>query len=98
MGIGGEDHRSMLPTRTDAVLLTGVTGFVGTAVMLRLLERSDRPVVALVRAADTAEATARRRGALAEVAPAELIDAYMSRCSAVPADLLVVGLGLHHGD
>ncbi len=88
----------MLPTRTDAVLLTGVTGFVGTAVMLRILERSARPVVALVRAADTMEATARLRGALAEVAPSELVDAYMSRCSAIPADLLVDGLGLRHAE
>ena len=64
--------------------------------MLRILERSARPVVALVRAADTAEATARLRGALAEVAPPERVDAYMSRCSAVPADLLVDGLGLRH--
>jgi thioester reductase-like protein len=96
--VRGEDHWCMLPTRTDAILLTGVTGFVGTAVMLRILERSARPVVALVRAADTAEATARVRRALAEVAPPERVDAYMSRCSAVPADLLVDGLGLRHAD
>jgi thioester reductase-like protein len=88
----------MLPTRTDAVLLTGATGFVGTAVMLRILERSARPVIALVRAADTVQATARVRAAVAEVAPPELVDAYMSRCSAVPADLLADGLGLRHAD
>jgi len=88
----------MLPTRTDAVLLTGMTGFVGTAVMLRILERSERPVVALVRAADRREATARVRAALAEVAPPERVEAYMARTSAVPADLLADGLGLRHGD
>jgi thioester reductase-like protein len=88
----------MLHTRTDAVLLTGVTGFVGTAVMLRILERSARPVAALVRAANTEEATRRLRAALSEVADPELIDAYMSRCSAVPADLLADGLGLRHDD
>jgi thioester reductase-like protein len=88
----------MLPTRTDAVLLTGVTGFVGTAVMLRILERSDRPVVALVRAADRREASARVRAALAEVAPPERVEAYMSRTTALPADLLVDGLGLDHAD
>ncbi|MCW2993419.1 MAG: Male sterility domain protein, partial [Conexibacter sp.] len=88
----------MLPTRTDAVLLTGVTGFVGTAVMLRILERSERPVVALVRASDTEDATARVRAALAEVAAPGLVDAYMTRCTAVPADLLADNLGLRHFD
>lgn len=89
----------MLPTRTDAVLLTGATGFVGTAILLRILERSDRPVVALVRAADRAEATARVRDALAcVVADAEALNIYMSRVDAVPADLLADGLGLRFGD
>jgi thioester reductase-like protein len=89
----------MLPTRTDAVLITGVTGFVGTAIMLRILERSDRPVVALVRAADREEATARVRAALADVVPdAAALDTYMSRTRAVPADLLADGLGLRFGD
>jgi long-chain acyl-CoA synthetase len=90
---------SMLPTRTDAVLLTGATGFVGTAILLRILERSDRPVVALVRAPDREEATARVRAALAEVVPhAAALDAYMSRVTGVPADLLADGLGLRFGD
>jgi long-chain acyl-CoA synthetase len=89
---------SMLPTRTDAVLLTGVTGFVGTAVALRILERSDRQIVALVRAADRREAAERVRAALAEVAPPERIEEYAARCAAVPADLLADGLALRHGD
>ena len=76
---------SMLPTRTDAVLLTGVTGFVGTAVALRILERSDRQIVALVRAADRREAAERVRTALAEVAPAALIDEYAARCATATA-------------
>lgn len=88
----------MLPTRSDAVLLTGVTGFVGTAVALRILERSDRQIVALVRAADRREAAQRVRAALGEVAPPQLLDAYASRCAAVPTDLLADGLGLRHGD
>jgi long-chain acyl-CoA synthetase len=87
----------MIRPRTDAVLLTGVTGFVGTAVLLRHLERSDRPVVALVRAADDAEAAARVRAALAEVVVDGLVDAYAARVTAVPADLLADGLGLPHG-
>jgi thioester reductase-like protein len=88
----------MLPTRTDAVLVTGVTGFVGTAVALRILERSDRPIMMLVRAGDRREAHARVHAALAEVTPPALLEAYMSRCTAVPADLLADGLGLRHAD
>jgi long-chain acyl-CoA synthetase len=89
---------AMLRTRTDAVLLTGVTGFVGTAIALRILERSDRSIVALVRASDRGEAAERVRGAIAEVAPPDLLDDYMSRCAAVPADLLADDLGLHDGE
>jgi thioester reductase-like protein len=88
----------MLATRTDAVLLTGVTGFVGTTLALRILERSERPIIALVRARDRADAAARVHGALAEIAPPARIDAYMSRVTALPADLMSDGLGLRHGD
>jgi thioester reductase-like protein len=42
-----------------AVLLTGATGFVGTELLDRLLERGDRPVHALVRAADDQAAAER---------------------------------------
>jgi long-chain acyl-CoA synthetase len=86
----------MLRDRIDAVLLTGVTGFVGTAVLLRYLQRTDRPVVALVRAADAGDAAVRVRAALAEVVAPPLLDAYAARCTAVPADLLAGGLGLPH--
>ncbi|MGI8731301.1 MAG: SDR family oxidoreductase, partial [Solirubrobacteraceae bacterium] len=41
------------------ILLTGATGFLGMEVLVRLLERSDRDVVAIVRAADDAEAEER---------------------------------------
>ncbi|HWH93302.1 MAG TPA: SDR family oxidoreductase, partial [Baekduia sp.] len=88
----------MPATRSDAVLLTGVTGFVGTAIALRILERSDLHIFALVRAADARDAAQRVRAALADVAPPDLLDAYAARCTALPADLLVDGLGLRHGD
>jgi thioester reductase-like protein len=86
----------MLRPRTDAVLLTGTTGFVGTAVLLRYLERTDRPIVALVRATDPTDAARRVRAALADVVAPGLVDAYAARCRAVPADLLADGLGLPH--
>jgi long-chain acyl-CoA synthetase len=41
------------------LLLTGATGFVGMEVLARYLERTDRRIVALVRAADDAAATER---------------------------------------
>ena len=41
------------------VLLTGATGFLGMEVLVRLLERGDREVVCLVRAADAAAAEER---------------------------------------
>ena len=38
------------------VFLTGATGFLGMEVLARLLEKGDRDVIALVRAADDAAA------------------------------------------
>jgi thioester reductase-like protein len=86
----------MLPLRTDAVLLTGVTGFVGTAVALRYLERTDRPLVLLVRAADAREAAERVHAALADVVAPQRLAAHLARCTAIPADLLADRLGLGH--
>jgi thioester reductase-like protein len=45
-------------------LLTGGTGFLGGEVLVRLLERDERPVYVLVRAASDEEADARLRGVL----------------------------------
>jgi len=86
----------MIRPRTDAVLLTGVTGFVGTAVLVRLLARTDRDVVVLVRAADGADARRRVREALLGVVACDELDAYLQRITAVPADLCADGLGLDH--
>src|SRR4051794_34923375 len=80
----------MLPSRTDAVLLTGATGFVGSAVLARILERSDRPVVALVRARDDAAAADRLRAALLDAGAIDLA----GRCTAIAADLEHDDLGL----
>lgn len=85
---------SMQRARTDAILLTGATGFVGTAVLARLLERTDRPIVALIRADDHDAARRRLRDALLAVFPPAEATAHAARCTAVPADLLRDGLGL----
>jgi thioester reductase-like protein len=77
---------------TNAVLLTGATGFVGMEILARYLERTDRPVIATVRAADEAEAAARLRGTVACLFGDE--DAYADRLVALPADIEQRDLGL----
>jgi thioester reductase-like protein len=62
------------------VVLTGATGFVGSELLMRFLERGDRHVYALVRAGDDEEAAARL--------PAH------ERLTAVAADIERPGLGL----
>jgi thioester reductase-like protein len=44
---------------TGPIFLTGATGFLGMEVLVRLLERSDREVIALIRAADQEDADVR---------------------------------------
>ena len=61
----GKEHPAMTLTMTrrphadGPVLLTGATGFVGMELLVRLLEQTDRDVVALVRADDDDAAAAR---------------------------------------
>ena len=52
-------HPFSPPVPEGALLLTGATGFVGMEVLARFLERSDRHVVALVRAEDDDRAAER---------------------------------------
>jgi thioester reductase-like protein len=68
------------------VVLTGATGFVGSELLARFLERGDRHVYALVRASDDEAAAARL--------PKH------ERLTAVPADIERPGLGLdqHRAD
>jgi nucleoside-diphosphate-sugar epimerase len=70
---------------SSRILLTGATGFLGMEVLARLLERSDREVVCLVRARDRGAAEARLDGVLAtlyrDASP------YRARVRALPGDL-----------
>jgi thioester reductase-like protein len=77
------------------VFLTGATGFLGMEVLARLLERGDRDVVCLVRAADQAAADERFDGVLATLwdDPAPCA----GRARAVAGDLTRPGLGLEQG-
>ncbi|HWF56113.1 MAG TPA: SDR family oxidoreductase [Solirubrobacteraceae bacterium] len=74
------------------VLLTGATGFLGMELLARYLERTDRTVLALVRAPDLDRARARIDTVL------ELLfgraDIHPSRVVAIPADIEQDGLGL----
>jgi thioester reductase-like protein len=76
----------------DALLLTGATGFVGMAVLARILERTDRHVVILVRATSQTEADGRLDALLASVSDSP--EAHRERVTAVCGDLTAPGLGL----
>jgi long-chain acyl-CoA synthetase len=76
------------------VLLTGATGFLGMELLVRLLERSDRDIVTIVRAADDREAEARMSGVLDTLFAPEDIPAVRGRVRAVAGDLERRGLGL----
>jgi nucleoside-diphosphate-sugar epimerase len=72
-------------------LLTGVTGFLGRALLPRLLARDSRPVYCLIRAANPAELAERRAALLDELA---LPAADVERVVAIAGDLARAGLGL----
>lgn len=75
-----------------ATLLTGATGFVGMELLAQLAAADDRPVLALVRAADQEAADARLAAVRAAVFGHP--DAHAERIRAVPGDLERSRLGL----
>jgi long-chain acyl-CoA synthetase len=78
--------------RVDGLLLTGATGFLGTELLARYLQRTDREIVAIVRADDDAHAQRRLDETLASAfgtsAP------YAGRVRALAGDMTLPGLGL----
>jgi nucleoside-diphosphate-sugar epimerase len=69
-GPGSDGEPGILAGRdrtASPVLLTGATGFLGMEVLARLLERTDREVLCLVRAADDAAAEERLDDVLAKL-------------------------------
>jgi thioester reductase-like protein len=72
--------------------LTGATGFLGQAVLARLLERTDRDVEVLVRAGSQEGAQSRVRGILHALFGDA--DCHAERVHAARGDLLRPGLGL----
>lgn len=74
------------------IVLTGATGLLGMQVLDRILERSDRRVLALVRAPDLVSAQRRVAGTLETLYGST--DRHARRVRAVAADLTLPDLGL----
>jgi thioester reductase-like protein len=83
----------MSPSR-GSLLLTGATGFVGMELLARYLERSDRDVFVLIRAADDAAARERIEAVLRNLFGRGAERRYGRRVHAVAAELTEPGLGL----
>ncbi len=78
--------------RRDGVLLTGATGFLGSELLARYLQHSDRTVYAVVRADDDAHATRRLHETLASTLGSA--EPFAGRVRALAGDLTKPGLGL----
>jgi thioester reductase-like protein len=76
----------------DALLVTGGTGFLGQEILLRYLERTERPIYALIRAENDLQASERMRSILASLFGDP--SPYLTRVVAVAADVESAGLGL----
>ena len=77
------------------LLMTGITGLVGGPVAARSLERTDRHLIAIVRADDDAAAAGRVDEALADTYGPN--HRYADRVTAIAGDLERPGLGLDEG-
>ena len=95
----GRSFRSMAVSRCDGrvteVFITGVTGFLGRQVALRLLRRPDvERLHCLVRASSQQEGRERLLRSLGRVAESEELAAHESSLVVLLGDLTVDGLGL----
>jgi thioester reductase-like protein len=81
-----------VPETGGGVFLTGATGFLGMELLARFLERTDRRVYALVRAADERQARARIQQTLLDLfGPAH---PYADRVVALRGDITHVHMGM----
>jgi thioester reductase-like protein len=78
-----------------SVLLTGATGFIGMEVLARFLERGERRIAVLVRAASDQAARGRIAAVLANLFGARA-EQYAPRVEAVAGELTAPHLGLAH--
>jgi long-chain acyl-CoA synthetase len=77
---------------TDAILLTGATGFVGIELLARYLQLTDREVVVLIRARDDDHARERLEQTL--LCAFGTAQPYLHRVRALAGDITHEGLGL----
>ncbi len=84
----------MTATHSGDVLLTGATGFVGMEVLARYLERSERRLIALVRADGPEAARARVDGVLENLFGPRRAREHRDRVEAVASDMTLPGMGL----
>ena len=77
---------------SDAVLLTGATGFLGMELLARLIEEGDRDVICLIRPGEQASAQERLAAVIARLydEPPDSI----ARVRALAGDVAAPGLGL----
>lgn len=90
-----------MPNSGGTILLTGVTGFVGGAIALELLRRTDAHLVCLVRPRDNDPAPARLLASLqatAEMYGVPLTEADIARCRALPGDITMPTGGIDVGE
>lgn len=84
-------HNTPSRLRPEAHLVTGATGFVGSALVLELLRRTDVHLVCLVRPGEIPVAerltAALRTAAVAYEEDASVLDAIAQRCHAVEGDV-----------
>ena len=81
---------------SDAVFVTGATGFIGRHLVLELLARG-YPVFALARASNGSPPEERLMGALRAARGSPLPGLLRARLEVVEGDLVTPGLGLHRG-
>ena len=81
-----------MTSASDAVLLTGATGFVGIELLARYLQLTDRDVVVLIRARDDDHARERLEETL--VCAFGTASPYLHRVRALAGDITREGLGL----
>jgi thioester reductase-like protein len=85
------DHRTHRAAG-DALLVTGATGFLGQEILLRYLERTERPIYALIRAESDLQASQRMHSILASLFGDP--DPYLTQVIPIAADVESAALGL----
>ena len=90
--IARRDREPRPPSRRDGLLLTGATGFLGTELLARYLQETDREIFAIVRADDDAHAQRRLHETLESAFGTA--EPFAGRVRALAGDMTLPGVGL----